>query len=92
MRSFASVAMLLLLAAACGGPTMPTATPASAVSFFENDVLSFEYPANWHALVPESGDPALVLLSTEQLAPTERWLLSCRLKHGGVLIATDRRL
>ncbi len=38
---------------------------------FENDVLSFEYPANWNALVPESGDPALVLLSTEQLATTE---------------------
>ncbi len=44
---------------------------SSAVSSFENDILAFEYPANWNALVPESGDRALVLLSTEPLATTE---------------------
>ena len=33
--------------------------------------MSFEYPGNWNVLVPESGDPALALLSTEVLAQTE---------------------
>src|SRR4051812_8802550 len=58
-------------AVACGLPGGPTGTPAVAVSNFDNDVMSFAYPANWNALVPESGDSALVLLSNEQLATTE---------------------
>jgi hypothetical protein len=60
-----------LFAVACGSPSGPSGTPAASVSNFDNDVMSFEYPANWNALVPGSGDPALVLLSTEELAPTE---------------------
>ena len=55
---------------ACGGPE-PAPSVGPVVSTFEDDTLSFEYPSNWNALVPESGDPALVLLSTEPLATTE---------------------
>jgi len=85
MRLFASVAVLLLLVSACGVPALRTATPGPAVSSFEDDVLSFEYPANWNALVPESGDRALVLLSTEPLATTEPRVAA--LGEDGVYIA-----
>jgi hypothetical protein len=47
--------------------------------------MSFEYPGNWNALVPESGDPALVLLSSEQLAQTEPRI--DKLNADGVYIA-----
>ncbi len=47
--------------------------------------MSFEYPGNWSALVPESGDPALVLLSSETLAQTEPRIES--LEPDGVYIA-----
>ena len=43
-------------------------------------------------VVRAASDTGVGRAAAEQLAPTERWLLSCRLKHGGVLIATDRRL
>ena len=66
------IALLVCLfgAVACGSPG-PTGTPLATVSNFENDVMSFEYPANWNVMVPESGDAALVLLSTEVVATTE---------------------
>ena len=47
--------------------------------------MSFEYPGNWSALVPESGDPALVLLSSEALAQTEPRVES--LEPDGVYVA-----
>ena len=75
----------LLVAAGCGSTPQPTGSDPPAVSSFENDVLAFEYPGNWNALVPESGDPALVLLSSEPLAQTEPRIE--KLASDGVYIA-----
>jgi hypothetical protein len=65
-----AVIVCLWLFVACAGPE-PAPSVGPVVSMFEDDTLSFEYPSNWNALVPESGDPALVILSTEPLAATE---------------------
>jgi hypothetical protein len=84
MRLLASL-IALSAGVACGSPSGPTGTPAAGISNFDNDLMSFEYPANWNALVPESGESALVLLSTEQLAQTEPRIES--LGPDGVYIA-----
>jgi hypothetical protein len=39
-----------------------------------------------------ASDAAVARVTAEQVAPSERWLLACRLKSRGVLIATDQRL
>src|SRR5215216_5744170 len=70
MRLLASL-IAVLVAAGCGSAPEPTSIAAPSVSMFDNDILAFEYPGNWTALVPESGDLALVLLSTERLATTQ---------------------
>jgi hypothetical protein len=84
MRLIAPI-VLIVVAAGCASTTQPSGTPSASVSTFENDVMSFEYPGNWNALVPESGDPALVVLSTEQLARVEPRIDS--LGEDGVYIA-----
>jgi hypothetical protein len=68
MRIAAVICLWLLVA--CAAPE-PAPSVGPVVSMFEDDTLSFEYPSNWNALVPQSGDPALVILSTESLADTE---------------------
>ena len=84
MRLIASLSVAVVFAAgACGSTPRPSDGPS--VSTFENDVISFEYPGNWNALVPESGDPALVLLSSETLALTEPRIE--KLNADGVYIA-----
>jgi hypothetical protein len=79
------IAIALLALAACdSGPAPSVAAP---VSHFENDVVSFEYPANWNALVPAPpSDPdTMVFLSTEQLAETDPRVT--QLGEDGVYIA-----
>jgi hypothetical protein len=84
MRLTAAI-VLIVVAAGCGSTPGPSGTPSAAVSTFDNEVMTFEYPGNWNALVPEAGDPALVLLSTEQLAPVEPRIEA--LGNDGVYIA-----
>jgi hypothetical protein len=43
-------------------------------------------------IVVLASDTAVARVTAEQVAPSERWLLACRLKGGGVLIVTDKRL
>src|SRR5690242_7666471 len=84
MRLRASLLVaIVVVAVGCGSTPRPTARPS--VSTFENDLMSFEYPGNWHALVPETGDTALALLSTEQLADKEPRI--DKLSDDGVYIA-----
>jgi hypothetical protein len=69
LRLGSFVVFAVVLVSACGSPRQPS--PPPAVATFENDFFSFEYPGYWHTLVPTSGDPAIVLLSSEPIAPTE---------------------
>jgi len=68
LRLFLVIATVATITA-CGSPS-PPASVAPPVSHFENDVLSFEYPSNWNALVPthDSDPDVMVYLSTEQIA------------------------
>jgi len=90
MRVVRSIACVLAALAILGCDSGPTQTAAPAVSHFENDVLSFEYPANWNVLVPtpQSDPDTMVFLSTEQLAQTDPRVQ--QLGDDGVYIAWTR--
>jgi hypothetical protein len=61
--AFVVIVTVLVFAAACAAEPAPSVGPV--VSTFEDDTLSFEYPSTWHPRDSDSGDPALVILSTE---------------------------
>jgi|SRR6188508_3203057 len=88
MQLIASLVVLFAVVG-CGSAAQPTSSAGPSVSSFENDLMSFEYPGNWNALVPESGDAALVLLSTEELATTEPRIQT--LGPDGVYVAWTER-
>lgn len=63
-----------------------------AGSFFVVPVLEMLFLFVSTPPVVLASDSAVARVTAEQVAPAERWLLACRLKGGGVLVATDRRL
>ena len=51
MRLTAAI-VLIVVAAGCGSTPGPSGTPSAAVSTFDSEVMTFEYPGNWN---PEPG-------------------------------------